>query len=56
MACRVTSCGCCGHSGASIHTRTSCSCTDIISEHDAEFWEDYEGEVIAIPLSEFERL
>jgi hypothetical protein len=30
--------------------------TDIISEHDAEFWEDYEGEVIGIPLSEFERL
>jgi hypothetical protein len=28
--------------------------TDIISEHDAEFWENYEGEVVAIDVSDFE--
>jgi hypothetical protein len=30
--------------------------TDIISEHDVEFWEDYEGEVMEIRLSDFEKL
>ena len=30
--------------------------TDIISEHDAEFWTNYEGGVIAIAPSEFKRV
>jgi hypothetical protein len=28
--------------------------TDLVSDHDPEFWEQYEGEVIVIPFSEFE--
>jgi hypothetical protein len=30
--------------------------TDIASEHDADFWEDYEGKVVAIPISEFKMI